>query len=84
MISRRTFLGSTTALALGGFSAAEALAQSQDLLLVNGRIHTMDAARRVVSQVLIQNGRFAAVGNNLPATLKGSPYSKVAGSPYIR
>ena len=30
-----------------------------DLLLVNGRIHTMDAASRVVSQVWIRNGRFA-------------------------
>ena len=65
--SRRQFLGSTTALALGGLNVAELLAQSQDLLLVNGRIHTMDAARRVVSQVLIQNGRFAAAGNRISA-----------------
>ena len=65
--SRRHFLGSTAALAVGGLNIAELLAQSQDLLLVNGRIHTMDAASRVVSQVLIQNGRFAAVGNNLSA-----------------
>ncbi len=35
------------------------------MLLVNGRIHTMDAANRVVSQAWIRNGRFAAVGNNL-------------------
>jgi predicted amidohydrolase YtcJ len=35
------------------------------LALVNGRIHTMDSARRVVSAVLIQNGRFAAVGNRI-------------------
>jgi predicted amidohydrolase YtcJ len=73
MISRRQFLGSTTALALGGLAAPELFAQSQDLLLVNGRIHTMDAAGRVVSQVLVRNGRFEAVGNDLPATLKGSP-----------
>src|SRR5213075_3546799 len=46
---------------------AEALAQSQDLLLVNGRIHTMDAANRVVSQLLVERGRFAAVGNSLSA-----------------
>jgi hypothetical protein len=37
----------------------------RDLGLVNGRIHTMDRANRVVSQVLIRNGRFAAVGNNV-------------------
>jgi predicted amidohydrolase YtcJ len=35
-----------------------------DVGFVNGRIHTMDAARRVVSQLLIRSGRFAAVGNN--------------------
>jgi predicted amidohydrolase YtcJ len=32
------------------------------LRLVNGRIHTMDRHDRVVSSVLIKNGRFAAVG----------------------
>ena len=36
-----------------------------DLLLVNGRIHTMDPESRVVSQVLIRGGRFTAVGNNV-------------------
>jgi predicted amidohydrolase YtcJ len=40
---------------------------SVDLLLVNGRIHTMDRESRVVSQVLIRNGRFTAVGNNVSA-----------------
>jgi predicted amidohydrolase YtcJ len=35
------------------------------LALVNGRFHTMDATNRIVSQVLIRNGRFAAVGDNL-------------------
>src|SRR5262249_26860205 len=34
---------------------------------VNARIHTMDANNRVVSQALIRNGRFAAVGNNVGA-----------------
>jgi hypothetical protein len=32
---------------------------------VNGKIHTMDAQNRVVSQALIQNGRFTAIGNNV-------------------
>ncbi len=66
--SRRQFLGSATALALGGLQTAALRGQSaQPLLLVNGRIHTMDPARRVVSQVLIENGRFAAVGERLSA-----------------
>jgi hypothetical protein len=34
-----------------------------DLALVNGKIHTMDAANSVVSEVLISEGRFIQVGN---------------------
>ena len=51
--------------------AAPVLAHDRDddckdgrsLRLVNGRIHTMDAKDRVVSSVLIRNGRFASVGH---------------------
>src|SRR5262252_7486523 len=68
VFSRRHFLGSATALALGGLDIATLTGQSSPpLLLVNGKIHTMDGASRVVSQVLIENGRFAAVGDNLSA-----------------
>jgi len=35
---------------------------SRDVRLVNGRIHTMDAQDRVVSEVTIQEGRFAYIG----------------------
>jgi predicted amidohydrolase YtcJ len=35
------------------------------LLLVNGRIHTMDAKRRVVEDVRIERGRIVAAGRNL-------------------
>ncbi len=35
----------------------------ESLRLVNGRIHTMDAADSVVHTVLIKNGRFAGVGS---------------------
>ena len=38
--------------------------QGRSLSLVNGRIHTMDAKDSVVSSVLIENGRFAAVGHD--------------------
>ena len=37
-----------------GQSAPEEL---RDIALINGRIHTMDANNRVVSQALIRNGR---------------------------
>jgi predicted amidohydrolase YtcJ len=69
-LSRRQFIGGASAIALGPLSGAVKLdAQTpgngaSDLGLINGRIHTMDPANRVVSQVLIRNGRFAAVGNN--------------------
>ena len=37
------------------------------LALVNGEIHTMDSANRVVSSVLIEDGRFVEVGNGIAA-----------------
>src|SRR5579883_2951382 len=70
-ILRRRFLGGAAALALAGWRGARLIAQprpaAEDLLLVNGKIHTMDANNRVVSRLLIQNGRFAAVGNGFAA-----------------
>src|SRR5215831_20485894 len=79
--SRRRFLGGAAAAALGHALDVEGLLaqappaaapdDAADLLLVNGSIHTMDAANRVVSQVVIRNGRFAAVGNNVPAPGRG-------------
>jgi len=36
---------------------------SEGLVLVNGKIHTMDDRDRIVSSVAMRNGRFVAVGN---------------------
>ena len=47
-------------------AAPAAPAAAQDLNLVNGRIHTLDARNSVVSAVAIRNGRIASVGNNTP------------------
>jgi predicted amidohydrolase YtcJ len=70
-LGRREFLGRAGALASSGLNAAKLFAQAQpaapDLHLVNGKIHTMDANNRVVSQVLIQNGRFTAMGDSIRA-----------------
>src|SRR5262245_31674383 len=41
-----------------GRSGSDGNGQSERLRLVNGRIHTMDPARRIVSSVLIEDGRF--------------------------
>jgi len=73
-ILRRHFLGRTAGLAVIGMSGARLEAQppsakaggDPDLVIVNGKIHTMDPANRVVTQALIQNGRFTAVGNRVP------------------
>src|SRR6516162_9576553 len=65
--SRRQFLGGAAALALGGRSPQRPPTNTaSDILFVNGKIHTVDSNNRVVSQMFIRNGRFAAVGDNLP------------------
>lgn len=54
--------------------AQDSCAGSDDLRLTNGRIHTMNAQNTIVSEVTIQDGRFAAVG---PArNLKLDPCTK--------
>ena len=74
MISRRKFLGTTAG---AGLAVARLAAQAPrvalpadgrapDLMLVNGRVHTMDARNTVGSTVTIRNGRFTAVGNAAP------------------
>jgi predicted amidohydrolase YtcJ len=66
-------------LALGGQGVGEAQAPAgppaagavDELVLVNGRIHTMNAANAIVSTVTIRNGRFAAVGGAVPRPAAG-------------
>jgi predicted amidohydrolase YtcJ len=73
-ISRKRLLAggaaAGAALGLGGASVAFARPQAparanpedEELILVNGKIHTLDAQDRVVSAVTVRNGRFVAVG----------------------
>src|SRR5580765_7347873 len=81
-LSRRQFIGAAAAgaaAALGSGSAAVASAQAPQvagasarapadatLVLVNGRIHTMDARNTVAKTVSIRNGRFVTVGDTAP------------------
>ncbi len=76
-LTRRQFLGSAAAVAIGFGSGGPGTGYAQttpppeegrDLALINGKIHTMDRDSRVVSQLLIRNGRFIAVGNNVSRT----------------
>ena len=43
----------------------------EELVFVNGRIHTMDATNAVVNTVTMRNGRFAAVGGQTPRPATG-------------
>src|SRR5262245_26298695 len=47
-------------------------APEQDLILINGRIHTMDARNAIATTVTIRNGRFATVGEARPARQAGA------------
>src|SRR5919109_2375678 len=68
-LSRRRFLGATIAPA-AAIVSAEAAPQvagpgnaPPDLILTNGRIHTVDPRNTVVRVVAIRNGRFTTVGD---------------------
>jgi hypothetical protein len=71
--TRRQFLHTASASLGGGFLASGGDAQPADrtgrdpgvLALVNGRIHTMDRGARIVSEVLVRNGRFVEVGGTV-------------------
>lgn len=76
-ISRRGFLGATgsagLALTCAGLrddsnlaAQAPVEAGTEDLILANGRFHTMDARGTVASSVTIRRGRIAAVGSAPP------------------
>ena len=82
-VMRRLALGlgaaATVAAIAGSETTAGAQARGQagqvaapdELVFVNGRIHTMDAKNTVVATVTIRNGRFAAVGGTAPRTAAG-------------
>jgi predicted amidohydrolase YtcJ len=82
--SRRRLLGTGIAAAVGAAmsgpeeaEAAQARGQAaaaqaaDELVFVNGRIHTMDAKNTVVTTVTIRNGRFTTVGGAAPRSAAG-------------
>lgn len=77
-LSRRQFLGSATGAVLvmrsaGGWAQTPAagtpaaIPPDTTLSLVNGRIHTMNAANPIVASVTVRNGRFVSVGDTAPS-----------------
>ena len=78
-LSRRQLLGAGLAAAASSISgiaarvgvaqragAGPASAPPDQIVLINGRIHTMDRNNTVVQTVSIRNGRFSAVGGTAP------------------
>ncbi len=73
--SRRGFLTASAGIAAAigstaqapGQAPADIIADDITISLVNGRIHTMDAAATVATTATIRNGRFRAVGAEPPA-----------------
>ena len=65
----RAALGLPTARAVAGQSARGGVAvrTTEELVFVNGRIHTMDGNNTIANTVSIRNGRFSAVGGAAPA-----------------
>lgn len=61
-ISAMLLAASAFAFQQSSSSPSAACADARDLRLINGRIVTMDARNSIVSEVTIQDGRFAAVG----------------------
>src|SRR4051794_543672 len=59
--------------------APPAAGPAPDLVLVNGRIHTMDARNTIASTVTIRNGRVAAIGNTTPPATAGVPVIDLRG-----
>lgn len=75
-LSRRKFLGAAAgAAAATGVPVSASPVQvatpdplgARDLILINGRIHTLDPQNRIVRNVTIREGRFAAAGDADPA-----------------
>ena len=54
-----------------------------EIVLTNGRIHTMDERDRVVSHAVIRNGRFAEIGDAPPTPGAGAAVVDLAGRTVI-
>ena len=78
--SRRRFIATSAgaAAAIGAGPASNVLSgqplapiDETTVVLINGRIHTLDAANTVANSVTIRNGRFVAIGGRPPKTGPG-------------
>jgi predicted amidohydrolase YtcJ len=90
--SRRKFLSAAAASALAAAAGpritfaqtpAAPAASVPDLILTNGRIHTMDPKSSVVDGVAIRNGRFMTVGGRMPPRQAGTRVINLRGRTVI-
>ena len=58
-------------------------AATPDLILTGGRVHTMDARNSIVSSVAVRNGRFVAVGSQMPSRGTGTRVINLRGRTVI-
>lgn len=73
-----SFTARAALIAIAAFPAAQtALAQPADMILRNGRIHTVDKASSVVQALAIRGGRFIAVGGDADAMKTAGPSTEV-------
>ncbi len=64
-------------LAALSLSFARAMAEGPDIVLINGKVFTCDAANSIHQAVAIADGRFAAVGTNEEIRALAGPSTKV-------
>jgi predicted amidohydrolase YtcJ len=69
----RSATGPVRTAATGQAASGAAAETSEELVFVNGRIHTMDRDNTIATMVSMRNGRFLAVGDGAPAS--GTPAS---------
>ena len=73
-VSRRTIFKASAGAAVGAVTTgAVTTTPTDDLVLLNGRIHVMDSAGTVVRAVGIRDGRIVHAGNDLATVLRALP-----------
>ena len=75
--NRRTFLSASAAALAVAASPALAQATAADLVLINGRITTMDPARPEATALAARDGQFIAVGNEQEISKLIGPFTQV-------
>jgi predicted amidohydrolase YtcJ len=86
-LSRRTFIGYTAALAVlsrGKLARAAALAaRDPDLIVINGKVYTVDLRQPIVEAFAVKDGRFVAVGSTADIRALGGANTEVFDAQHL-